>query len=124
MLFEHRHKVFRPNGRVDYVMFWLLLEHPWREVDTYLWDDLAEVGFPQSDIARLSLRDLLVFTLTVPGSPTWKHLAVNWTDDGFPVDTTLAFALEQMIAAKQISQHDRHRAMKARARWKREQEQP
>lgn len=53
-------------------------------------------------------------------SDYWRGLALEWLDDGFPVDAELALCLETLGQSKTGTQQHRHKAFTFAIKWNRE----
>jgi hypothetical protein len=96
------------SGR-SYVPLLALLEHPLPEVERQLQSCLVAAGVAAEHCAAISLEALVAFALGSWGSH-WPALAVSWLENGMPVTSEIAGALESMSSNKGLPQAVRHRA--------------
>jgi hypothetical protein len=104
----------------SYVPLAALLEHPLASVQSNLEAALASAGLQTADVETISLRELLLYVLPANELGTyWGNLGLSWIESGFPLDESLAVALESLADNKKFDQNARHRAFVVTKRWRR-----
>ena len=96
-----------------------LLCHPWRDVERALPRAVSEADLGPALTNLISLRKMLIWTLTDSYSSYWIGLAVGWLEDGYPLDRGIVDAADHMIRAKYGTQAQRHSAFRIVRRWER-----
>lgn len=75
---------------------------------------------PLSELdASASPKAVVMAALTWP-SQGWFLVALDWLDQGVPIDEEIAESLESIAATKHYLQSTRHRAFSMAKRWRRE----
>ena len=92
-----------------------LLEQPWRDVQERLHRVHQAGSLPM--VASISMPALVACALGA--SPYWGVQAVNWLDDGFPIDVGLAQRMVRLAEEESIPQPVRHRAFALVRRFQR-----
>jgi len=105
--------------RLGYVSLLPFLEFPYTEVQSRLGPSLVAAGVHPDDAQTVSLRLLVIFSLTHEVSASCADYALSWIDAGFPIDEPVALALEDAARDPRFSQQLRHRAFAAAKRWRR-----
>lgn len=107
--------VFR---RMGYTALLPLLRLPHRRVLTELPEALAAAGAAPDGAAQASASALVAFALRSPAE-FWAGLAIRWLEDGFPIDSDILSAGDELIHAKRGTQLKRHTLSRILRRWKR-----
>ena len=81
---------------------------------------LLEYGYPNgsellndnTSFEQANLDSLIEYALNWPASGGWSLLAIEWLENGFPINTAIADSLLANSEDKKYSQSERHRAQK------------
>lgn len=96
------------------------LEHPHALVQERFVSCLIASGIPESAAKQISLQNLVLYALTTHDvGAYWGASAMSWLEDGFPLDSDLALALETASQDKRFPQGVRHQAFSLAKRWRR-----
>ncbi|SRR5258706_14110074 len=109
--------VFRHMG---YVALLPLLRLPYHTVLKELHQALTDVGVSPEDAAQISLSRLVLFALH-SRTEFWASLAVEWLSQGFPVNSDIFMAAEEMLRSKRGMQRVRGNLANVLGEWKKSQ---
>ncbi|HPQ86591.1 MAG TPA: hypothetical protein PK055_02915 [Gammaproteobacteria bacterium] len=81
---------------------------------------LLEHGYPNgsellinnTSLEQANLESLIEYALNWPTSGGWSLLAIEWLENGFPINAAMAESLLANSKDKKYSQNERHRAQK------------
>jgi hypothetical protein len=97
---------------------WLLplLKGPYSDAPDRLPSLMTSRGWSAERASEVSLPRLVVIGLTF-GSAHWFSAAVDWLEQGFPIDPDIARAVDERKADASLSQAARHAAYAIVRRW-------
>jgi hypothetical protein len=86
---------------------------------------LLEYGYPEGSdlllnnttLGQNNLVALIEYALNWPTSGGWSLLAIEWLENGFPMNTEIAESLLANSKDKKYSQNERHRAQKMASKF-------
>lgn len=93
-----------------------LLQQPYAEVVSDLRNALRRCPQPDVDPDLVSLRCPVALALGCR-SPFWVERAMDWVEDGFPLDPELVRELREVGGDRRFSQAARHRAIRLVRKW-------
>jgi hypothetical protein len=93
----------------SYVWLLPLLEKPFQTAALDLPDAVKALSEKYALAAEITLQPLVITALT-SHSEYWSGLALNWLEDGFPIDLELTAVLAHCAEDRAFSQSRRHRA--------------
>ncbi|HYG33936.1 MAG TPA: hypothetical protein VEC99_04080 [Clostridia bacterium] len=106
--------------RMGYVVLLPLLRLPYRTVLKDLPQALTDAGVSPGDAAQISLSRLVIFALC-SRPEFWASLAVEWLLQGFPVNSDIFMAGEEMLQSKRGMQRVRQSLAHILGQWKKSQ---
>jgi hypothetical protein len=90
--------------RLGYVPLLPFLEFPYAEVQSRLIPGLIDAGVHPEHAQTVSLTLLVISSLTDDVATHWADRALSWVEAGFPIDESVALALEDTASDKRFSQ--------------------
>jgi len=94
------------------------LEYSMQQALDQLQAGLRAAGFDAASAQPLPFPALVTHALN-SCSPHWISCAIDWLDQGLPIDEMIATALGNISNNRRVSQKDCHRAFRFLKRWER-----
>ena len=102
---------------MNYVPLLHLLEHPLPEAKSLIASGALPMGAYESAAESFPYSGLVAYAVNLEGSGYWNEKAVNWLEQGVPIDEQVVRAVEAMAESKRASQRTRHRALRLVREW-------